>query len=79
MARVPGRAQVDCVQALPPTWNFMPMKRTESALGCWVPGDNQADCGDLEWPELREQLSAYADAAPVGLVVTGPLGGVLRG
>jgi hypothetical protein len=39
----------------------------------------QADRGDLKWLDLREQLSACAAAAAVALVVTGPLGGVLRG
>jgi hypothetical protein len=39
----------------------------------------QSGCGDLEWPGWPEQLSACAAAAPVALVFTGPLGGVLRG
>jgi hypothetical protein len=51
----------------------------DSAVGCWVPSDNQADRGDLKWPELGEQLSAYAGTGPVAVVFTGLLGGVLRG
>jgi hypothetical protein len=53
--------------------------RGYSAVGCWVPGGNQAGCGELEWRGLRGQLSACGAAAPVALVVTGLLGGVLRG
>jgi hypothetical protein len=53
--------------------------RTDSAIGCRAPDDSQPHGGDMERPELGEQLSADVGAAPIALVVTGPLGGVLRG